>query len=35
MFTDRGSLKWRNIQRNPHASLCVDWRVATLQVSYP
>ena len=26
MFTDRGSLKWRNIQRNPHASLCVDWR---------
>ena len=26
MFTDRSSLKWRNIQRNPHASLCVDWR---------
>ena len=26
MFTDRGSLKWRNIQRNPYASLCVDWR---------
>ena len=26
MFTDRGSLKWRNIQRNQHASLCVDWR---------
>ena len=26
MFTDRNSLKWRNIQRNPHASLCVDWR---------
>ena len=26
MFTDRGSLKWRNILRNPYASLCVDWR---------
>jgi len=26
MFTDRSSLKWRNIQRNPYASLCVDWR---------
>ena len=26
MFTDRGSLKWRNIQRNPCESLCVDWR---------
>jgi pyridoxine/pyridoxamine 5'-phosphate oxidase len=26
MFTDRSSLKWRNIQRNPCASLCVDWR---------
>ena len=26
MFTDRNSLKWRNIQHNPHASLCVDWR---------
>ena len=26
MFTDRGSLKWRNIQRNPYVSLCVDWR---------
>ena len=26
MFTDRNSLKWRNIQRNPYASLCVDWR---------
>jgi len=26
MFTDRNSLKWRNIQHNPHTSLCVDWR---------
>ena len=26
MFTDRSSLKWKNIQRNPCASLCVDWR---------
>ena len=26
MFTDRNSMKWRNIQRNPYASLCVDWR---------
>jgi pyridoxine/pyridoxamine 5'-phosphate oxidase len=26
MFTDRSSLKWKNIQRNPYASLCVDWR---------
>ena len=26
MFTDRSSLKWRNIQRNPYASLCVDRR---------
>ena len=26
MFTDRSSLKWRNILRNPYASLCVDWR---------
>ena len=26
MFTDRNSLKWRNIKRNPYASLCVDWR---------
>ena len=26
MFTGRSSLKWRNIQRNPYASLCVDWR---------
>ncbi len=26
MFTSRGTLKWRNLERNPHASLCVDWR---------
>jgi len=26
MFTARSSLKWRNIQRYPFASLCVDWR---------
>ena len=26
MFTGRGTLKWRNIERKPHASLCVDWR---------
>ena len=26
MFTGRGTLKWRNIMRNPVASLCVDWR---------
>jgi PPOX class probable F420-dependent enzyme len=26
MFTDRNTLKWRNIQRYPYASLCVDWR---------
>lgn len=26
MFTGRDTLKWRNIQRYPHASLCVDWR---------
>ena len=26
MFTARSSLKWRNIQRYPYASLCVDWR---------
>jgi PPOX class probable F420-dependent enzyme len=26
MFTGRETLKWRNIQRNPRASLCVDWR---------
>ncbi len=26
MFTGRETLKWRNIQRSPHASLCVDWR---------
>ena len=26
MFTDRSTLKWRNIQRYPYASLCVDWR---------
>ena len=24
MFTGRDSLKWRNLQRNPYASLCVD-----------
>ena len=26
MFTDRSTLKWRNMQRYPYASLCVDWR---------
>ena len=26
MFTGRSTLKWRNIQRYPYASLCVDWR---------
>ena len=26
MFTGRNTLKWRNIQHNPYASLCVDWR---------
>ena len=26
MFTGRTSLKWRNIKRHPHASLCIDWR---------
>lgn len=26
LFTGRRTLKWRNIQRNPHVSLCVDWR---------
>ena len=26
MFTSRNTLKWRNIQRYPYASLCVDWR---------
>ena len=26
MFTGRDTLKWRNLERNPHASLCVDWR---------
>ncbi len=26
MFTGRRTLKWRNIVRNPSASLCVDWR---------
>ena len=26
MFTGRDSLKWRNLERNPYASLCVDWR---------
>lgn len=26
MFTGRRTLKWRNIIRNPFASLCVDWR---------
>ena len=26
MFTGRQTLKWRNIMRNPVASLCVDWR---------
>ena len=26
MFTGRGTLKWRNLESNPHASLCVDTR---------
>ena len=26
MFTGRNTLKWRNIQRYPYVSLCVDWR---------
>ena len=26
MFTGRKSLKWRNLERNSYASLCVDWR---------
>ncbi len=26
MFTGRRTLKWRNIRRDPFASLCVDWR---------
>ena len=26
MFTDRNTLKWRNIQHHSYASLCVDWR---------
>ena len=26
MFTARDTLKWRNIQHDPYASLCVDWR---------
>ena len=26
MFTGRQTLKWRNIMRNPVASLCIDWR---------
>ena len=25
-FTGRQTLKWRNLLRDPHASLCVDWR---------
>ena len=26
MFTGRATLKWRNMERNPYASLCVDRR---------
>ena len=26
LFTARSSLKWRNLQRDPHASLCIDDR---------
>ena len=25
-FTGRRTLKWRNLLRNPHAAMCVDWR---------
>lgn len=28
VLTDRASRKWRNIQRNPNVSLCVDTKVA-------
>ncbi len=26
LFTARSSLKWRNLERDPHASLCIDDR---------
>ena len=26
MFTGRKTFKWRNLERNSYASLCVDWR---------
>ena len=28
IFTGRSSLKWRNLQRTPHASVCIDAREA-------
>lgn len=28
LFTGRGTRKWRNLEANPHASLCVDDRSA-------
>lgn len=33
MLTERSSKKWRNIQRNPAASLCIDTKQPPLQVA--